>query len=195
MKIRGLASQFALALTCALLPGAPYAQDQKTMSPAEQRAQLKKDVPDTLSTFRKADPGIERFFKDSAGYAVFPRIGKAGFILGGGHGAGEVYAKGNKLLGTATMTLVTVGLQAGAQEFSEIIFFQNQAALDRFMQGKFEFGASASAVIITTGAAKSKESADGVAAFVHPRGGAMAEAALGTQKFSFKAEGGSSMKK
>jgi hypothetical protein len=44
-------------------------------------------------------------------------------------------------------------------------------------------------VIITAGAAKTKEYTDGVAAFARPRGGAMAEAALGTQKFTFKPEG------
>ena len=94
MKTRTLAFQFAFALACVLAPGLPFAQDQKSPTPAEQRAQLKKDVPDTIASFRKADPGIERFFKDSAGYAVFPRVGKAGFIFGGGHGAAEVYAKG-----------------------------------------------------------------------------------------------------
>jgi lipid-binding SYLF domain-containing protein len=195
MKTRGLVLQFALALGFALLPGAPYAQDQKGYNAAEYRAQLKKEVPETIAAYKKADPAIDRFFKNAAGYAVFPRIGKAGFIIGGGQGGAEVYGKGNKLMGTATMTIVTVGLQAGAQEFSEIIFFETQAALDRFTQGKFEFAASASAVIITAGAAKSKEYTDGVAVFVQPRGGAMAEAALGTQKFSFKAEGGDSMKK
>jgi len=189
MKARAFAFvvPVAFAVASLLLPGMSYAQDQKT--PAEQRAQLKKDTQDTIAAYKKTDPAIDRFFKDSAGYAVFPRVGKAGFILGGGHGAAEVYAKGNKLLGTATMTLVTVGLQAGAQEFSEILFFENQAALDRFTQGKFEFAASASAVILTTGAAKGKEYRDGVAVFVQPRGGAMAEAALGTQKYSFKADG------
>src|SRR5262245_42372462 len=181
MKTRTFAFQFAFALACFLLPGAPHAQ-QKDQTPAEQRAALKKDTQDTIASYRKTDPGIERFFKDSAGYAVFPRVGKIGFIFGGGHGAAEVYEKG-KLIGTSTMTLVTVGLQAGAQEFSEIIFFENKAALDRFTQGKFEFTASVSAVIVTAGAAKAANYRDGVVVFAQSRGGAMAEAALGTQKF------------
>jgi lipid-binding SYLF domain-containing protein len=186
MKTQTFAFHCAFALACFLLPAVPHAQ-QKEQTPAEFRAQLKKEAPETVAAFRKADPTIERFFKDSAGYAVFPRIGKAGFIIGGGHGAGEVYEKG-KLIGTANTTLVTVGLQAGAQEFSEIIFFENQAAVDRFKQSNFEFAASASAVIITAGAAKSAKYTNGVAVFAHPRGGAMAEAALGTQKFTFKPE-------
>ena len=104
-----------------------------------------------------------------------------------------MFEKG-KVIGTATMTLVTVGLQAGAQEFREIIFFQNQAALDRFKEGKFEFAASASAVSLKSGASKDAKYSDGVVVFAHPRGGAMVEAALGTQKFSYKPETGSAKK-
>src|SRR5262245_47688173 len=99
MKTRGLALQLALALSCLLLTGAPYAQDQKAATPAEQRAKLKTGTQDTIAMYNKTDPSIDRFFRDSAGYAVFPRVGKAGFIFGGGHGAAEVYGKGNKLLG------------------------------------------------------------------------------------------------
>lgn len=181
-----LALSLALALACAAAAGPSFAQE-KQMTPAEQRAQLRKDTGETIAAYRKADPGIARFFKSAAGYAVFPRVGKLGFLLGGGHGAGEVYERG-KLIGTASITLATVGLQIGAQEFSQIVFFENQAALDRFKQNKFEFTANVSAVIITTGASDASNYRDGVAVFTQPRGGAMAEAALGTQKFSFKRE-------
>jgi len=32
---------------------------------------------------KKADPGLSKFFDKAAGYAVFPDIGKGGFIVGG----------------------------------------------------------------------------------------------------------------
>jgi lipid-binding SYLF domain-containing protein len=185
-----LALQLATALFCILLPGTSAAQE---MSPAEYRAKLTKEAPETIASYKKADPSIDRFFKDSAGYAVFPRIGKAAFIVGGGHAMGEVYEKG-KVIGSATVTIATVGLQIGAQEFSEIIFFQDQAALDRFKQNKFEFTANVSAVIITAGAAKAANYRDGVAVFSQPRGGVMAEVALGAQKFSFKPESAAAKK-
>lgn len=179
--------RLAAVLAFAALPGTAFTQE-KQLTPEEQRAQLRKDTPVTIASYRKADPGIARFFKNSAGYVVFPRVGKVGFIFGGGHGAGEVYEKG-KLIGTATITLATVGLQIGAQEFSQIIFFENAAALGRFKQNKFEFTANVSAVIITAGASDAANYRDGVVVFTQPRGGAMAEAALGTQKFSFTPEG------
>lgn len=188
MKKTHLALSLAAVFGCALLTGSPEALAQsKNRTPVDQRAVLSKDVPETIAAYRKADPDLERFFKESAGYVVFPRIGKLGIIIAGGHGTGEVY-EGGKLLGTATITIATVGLQAGVEEFSEIIFFRDRAALDRFKQNKFEFTANISAVMITTGAAKGANYRDGVAVFTQPRGGAMVEAALGAQKFGFQAE-------
>ena len=181
----------ALACLCALISNPVAAQDKK--SPAEYRQETAKGVQDTIARFRKSDPSIEKFFKDSTGYVVFPRVGKAGFIFAGGHGDGEVFEKG-KLIGTASVTIATVGLQAGIQEYSEIIFFENQAAMDRFKQNKFEFTAGMSAVAVTAGAAKSANYRDGVAVFTHSTAGAMVAAALGTQKFSFRAEGGEAKK-
>ena len=182
----------ALALLGALVSAPVVAQDKKT--PAEYRQETAKGVQDTIARFRKADPAIEKFFKDSAGYVVFPRVGKAGFIFAGGHGDGEAYEKG-KLIGTASVTMATVGLQAGIQEYSEIIFFENQAALDRFKQNKFEFTAGVSAVAITAGAAKRANYRDGVAVFTQTTAGAMVEAALGGQKLNFRPDGAPAAKK
>ena len=190
-----IALQFATAFFLALLIGTAAAQpdEKKQLSPAEYRAQVSKDVQNTIAKFKKTDAGIERFFKDSAGYVVFARVGKAGFIFAGGHGDGEVFEKG-KVIGTASVTMATVGLTAGVQEYSEIVFFQNQAALDRFKQNKFEFTAGVSAVILKAGAAKSADYRDGVAVFTMPTAGVMAEASLGGQKFSFKPEGAAAKK-
>ena len=173
------AFQLTVAFMCTLLSGSLVAQDQ--------RKEMAQNVQDTIATYRKVDPGIERFFKESAGYVVFPRVGKGGFIIAGGHGDGEVYEKG-KAVGAASITLGSVGLTAGAQEFSEIIFFQNQAAVDRFKQNKFEFTANASAVIVKAGASKASNYRDGVVVFTRATAGAMAELSLGTQKFKFKPE-------
>jgi len=180
----------ALTFAFALLPYsiAGHAKERDTRkSPEAMRAELKAQVQTTIARFKKTDPGIERFFKDSAGYAVFPTIGKLGFILGGGYGEGEVYEAG-RLIGVASLSFGTVGLQAGAQEYSEIIFFKDKAAVERFTQNKFEFDASASAVVWKSGAAAANDYRGGVAVFVLPKGGVMAEAAIGSQKFAFKPE-------
>jgi lipid-binding SYLF domain-containing protein len=190
MTIKSFGLPLALAFLCTLLSAPLAAQDK---SREDYRKEVAKGVQDTIARFRKADPAIEKFFKDSAGYVVFPRVGKVGFIFAGGHGEGEVYEKG-RLAGVASLTILTVGLQAGIQDFSEIIFFENQAALDRFKQNKFEFTAGVSAVALTAGAAKGANYRDGVAVFTQTTAGAMLEVALGTQKFSFSTEGGAAKK-
>jgi lipid-binding SYLF domain-containing protein len=194
MTRRIFAVYLAALLACAVLPAAAAEKEYKDMTPAEYRQQVHKDVLSTVARIKKVDPGIERFFKDSVGYVVFPRVGKAGFIFGGGTGDGELYEKGH-VVGAASITLATVGLQAGVQEFSQIVFFKDQAALDRFKQNNFEFAANASAVILKAGASQGKDYTGGVAVFTHSTAGAMAEATVGTQKFSFKADAAPAKKK
>ncbi|HUK04317.1 MAG TPA: YSC84-related protein [Burkholderiales bacterium] len=180
----------ALTLAFALLPYSMAVQakdNEKKKSPEQLRAELKANVQSTIARFKKTDPGVERFLKDSAGYAVFPTIGKLGFILGGGYGEGEVYEAG-KLVGVASLSFGTVGLQAGAQEYGEIVFFKEKADVERFKQNKFEFDASASAVVWKSGAAAANDYRGGVAVFVLPKGGVMAEAAIGGQRFAYKPE-------
>jgi lipid-binding SYLF domain-containing protein len=185
--------QLAAILACGAFPALAAEKDYKDMTPAEYRQKVHKDVLAVVARTKKVDPGIDRFFKSSAGYVVFPRVGKFGFIVGGGGGDGELFEKG-RVIGTASITLATIGLQVGVQEFSQLIFFKDQAALDRFKENKFEFTANASAVIVTAGASKGADYRDGVAVFTHSTAGAMAEIALGTQKFSFKRDGAAAKK-
>jgi lipid-binding SYLF domain-containing protein len=161
------------------------------------------DFSATIDQFKQSD-AVKPFFSNSYGYAVFPTIGKGGLGIGGAYGKGQVYQDG-KVTGEATMTKLSVGLQAGGQAFSEIIFFKDKRAYDEFTSGAFEFDAQASAVVITAGAqAKSgTEGATagagaggpgkqaeakyrkGMAVFANIKGGLMYELAIGGQKFKF----------
>jgi len=186
--------RFAAVLATMLLAAAPasYAQEKKP-SGADQRGSLQASARETIAQFTKADAGFDKALKDAAGYVVFPKVGKAGFIVGGAHGDGEVFEKG-KAIGTASVTMGTVGLQAGAQEYSQIVVFKEQAALDRFKQNKFEFAANASAVAIKTGAAAAAKYTQGAAIFVRNISGIMAEASVGAQRFKFQPDGGTAKK-
>ena len=128
---------------------------------------------------------LKPYFKEAAGFAVFPNIAKAGLGFGGARGSGEVFEEG-KVIGSTTVTQLSFGLQLGAQAFSQIIFFQNKRDLDRFTDGNFEFGASASAALITEGANASVDYTNGVAVMTFSKGGLMYEASIGGQKFTFK---------
>jgi lipid-binding SYLF domain-containing protein len=128
------------------------------------------------------DASLDGFLRNAYGYAIFPSVGKGGFIVGGGHGRGEVYEQG-KFIGFADITQATVGAQVGGQTYSELIVFQNKQALDNFRYGKIKFTANASAVAIKSGASAAANYSNGVAIFTMAQGGLMAEAAVGGQEF------------
>jgi len=128
---------------------------------------------------------LKPYFKKAKGYAVFPNITKAGIGIGGARGKGEVFEKG-KVIGSTSVTQLSFGLQLGGKAFSQIIFFKDKKDLERFTQGNFEFGASASAALITEGANASADYSDGVAVLTFSKGGLMYEASIGGQKFSFQ---------
>ena len=128
---------------------------------------------------------LKPYFKEAAGFAVFPNIAKAGLGIGGARGNGEVFEDG-KVIGYTTVTQLSFGFQLGGQAFSQIIFFQNKRDLDRFTDGNFEFGASASAALITEGANASVDYTNGVAVMTFSKGGLMYEASIGGQIFTFK---------
>ena len=111
-----------------------------------------------------------------------------------------------KHVGDTSMTQVSVGFQAGGQAYSQIIFFQDRRAFDEFTSGQFALDASIGAVAITAAAGASagttgstagasggkKDAATaggfqkGMAVFTIVKGGAMYEASVAGQKFSYK---------
>jgi len=160
---------------------------------------------DAIKSFSNAGESGE-FFKTAYGYALFPTIGKAAFVVGGAYGEGKVFVN-SQHVGNSTMTQVSVGAQWGGQAFSQIIFFQNEQAFRDFTSGNFEFSAQASAVAITAGASAEANTGGGTSAgvsggrndaittsggyrkgmaiFTIAKGGLMFEAALGGQKFTY----------
>src|SRR5687768_2195036 len=86
------------------------------------------EYSDTIALFKNAGES-GAFFAKSYGYAVFPTVGKGGFIVGGAHGKGRVYRQGSPV-GETSMTEVSVGAQAGGQAFSQIVFFEDKRAFD-----------------------------------------------------------------
>lgn len=144
-----------------------------------------KDVQATIEDFLKVDPRVESFIETSAGYAVFPTVGKAAFLVGGAHGNGELILAGSAV-GKTEITEVSVGLQAGGQSFSEIIFFETEADIDRFTDGKLEFSSGFSAVAVSGGATDKPPYREGVVVFTHTKGGLMAEMSVGGQKFKYE---------
>ena len=162
---------------------------------------------DTVALFKNAGQSAE-FFDNSYAYAVFPRISKAAIVVGGAHGSGRVYLHG-RFIGVAEMTQASIGVQAGAEQYSEIIFFRDKRALDEFTSGSFEFDASAGVVAVTAGASATTGTAGagestssgqkdaattgryrkGLAVFTIVKGGLLFDAAIAGQRFSYTSRG------
>lgn len=168
------AMAFAMMTGCASTrPESVAAQDE-----------LKTDADATLARFHQLDPTTRDFIRDAYGYAIFPTVGKGGAIAGGAFGRGALYEKG-MFVGWCDMPQATLGAQLGGQTYSQLIVFETPEALNRFKDGRFAFAANASAVAAENGAAASAKYQDGVVVFVDPKGGLMAEAAIGGQKFNY----------
>ena len=163
------------------------------------------EYDDAIAMFKDAGQSAA-FFKNSYAYAVFPTVGKGGLVVGAAHGKGRVYKQG-KYVGDTTVNQVSVGMQAGGQAYSQIVFLEDERAFDEFTSGNFELGATAQAVAITAAAGASagstgasagasggkKDAATvgkyhkGMAVFTVAKGGLMYEASVAGQKFSYKA--------
>ena len=134
-----------MALVVGLMAGCSTGSVSK-----EERDTLLKQAEASKQEWNKVDPQFEAFAKKGYGYAFFPEITKGGFVVGGARGQGVVYEKGQHI-GYADLTQLSAGFQAGLQDYSQLIVFENQAAMDKFKRNEFDFGANASAVYADKG--------------------------------------------
>ncbi|MHC4624656.1 MAG: lipid-binding SYLF domain-containing protein [Planctomycetota bacterium] len=173
------ASLLAILALCLVEAGCATVPEKQ-----ESKAVLSAEVREAIAKFKGRDPSIKRFFDDSYGYAVLPKVFKGAFWVGGAYGKGQVYEK-NEMAGYCSMSQATLGFSFGGEFFREIIFFRYKGDLDRFRSGEFTFSAQASAVALTSGAAAKADYKGGMAVFVMTDQGLMVDASLGGQKFKY----------
>lgn len=162
-----------------------------------------------MEEFKKAGL-VNEYFENAYGWASFPKVGKFAFMVGIGGAGGEVFVKKPdgevENVGKSTLVLASGGWSLGLTIFSEIIFFENKEAFDRFTNGNFEFQAGAKVHCLTAGADSAARTTgsgettavagseggkstggyhDGMATFVLPKMGAMIDVSAEGQKFSF----------
>lgn len=157
-----------------------------TVLPVAARAEATvKEADQAIAAIKKADPGMKKFFSTSAGYAVFPNVAKGGLVVGGAGGSGYLY-EGGKPVGKTGLSQVTIGAQIGGEAYVEVVFFETKEALAAFKKGEWAMAAQVSAVMVKSGASADAKYKDGVAVFTMMKGGAMAEASVGGQKFTYE---------
>lgn len=188
-KINRSSRTFVHGLLACALAGATLATAACSTAPKSEaeRTALQVDTTAFLTEARETDPTLERFFDSCAGYAVFPSIGKGGFVVGGAYGRGQLFDRSGRLLGYCDVSQGSIGAQIGGQSFGEIIFFESMQKLRSFKGGEFALAAQASAVALASGAAAAAKYDEGIAIFVLQPKGLMVEASIGGQQFNYQA--------
>jgi lipid-binding SYLF domain-containing protein len=118
---------------------------------------------------------------------VFPKITKAGLMVGGQSGDGVLLKEG-KATAYYNTSGVSYGLQAGAQQFGYAMFFMNEKSLNALNETSgFEVGVGPSIVVVDEGMAKSlttKTANQDVYAFIFSQKGLMAGVGLQGNKIT-----------
>jgi len=125
---------------------------------ASEAAALVKEAQATLNAFKhnKNFPGLSADVQRARGVLIFPKVLKAGFILGGSGGTGVLMVRDEKTgrwVGPAFYTVASAGfgLQAGVSSAQTLVLVNTQKALDSLYKSKVQVGADASAAIWKSG--------------------------------------------
>jgi lipid-binding SYLF domain-containing protein len=154
---------------------------------AASREEIDQGADAALKSLYASTPSAKALGEKAKGILVFPSVLKAGLVVGGQGGDGTLI-KGGKKVAYYNTAAVSVGLQAGAQEFSYALFFMSDAVLKNFEASKgFEIGVGPSVVFIDEGAAKDASTLTGksdVLGFVFGQKGLMAGIGLKGSKIT-----------
>jgi lipid-binding SYLF domain-containing protein len=150
---------------------------------ATDKSQTK--AADAITRFRDRIPRTEKYFEQAYGYAILPSVTRVGFGFGGAYGKGFVI-EGDNAIGTTKFFQFTSGIQAGAKNFSMIVFFKDKEALENYQSGKLQFLGQAGLAFATVGVAGTPAFNDGVAMVTVTRLGLMGEFTISGARFSYK---------
>lgn len=142
--IRSLSCMFITAL-CAFLPAHAA---EKNVDPA---VKLERDAKRALDNLTAKVSSARSLRKDAVAILVFPRVGKAGFVVAGQHGRGALL-RGGKAVDFFETAGISAGFQAGAQTYGYALFFMNEGALSQLDRADgFEIGVGPSVVVVDEG--------------------------------------------
>jgi lipid-binding SYLF domain-containing protein len=146
------------------------------LASAQGGGALEADAKRAYNSLVAKVPAANALGKNAVAVLVFPKITKAGLMIGGQSGDG-VLLRGGKAAGYYNTSGASFGLQAGAQQFGYALFFVNEKALKALTEtGGFEVGVGPSVVVVDEGMGKSAPSItmkDDVYAFIFGQKGLM----------------------
>ena len=176
-----LISNFFLLITICLLSSCQSIDERNNGNIINRDAEL------ALQTLFEIDPDTISIYKNASGTLIIPRITKAGFVLGGAYGEG-VLRINEAPIDFYSLASASYGLQIGAQQYSNIIFFMTEEALQKFrVKDGWELGVDAEVVFRDKGYSlgiSSKTISKPVYAVVFDQKGLLAGTSLVGAKFS-----------
>ncbi|MBN2231799.1 MAG: hypothetical protein JW781_03130 [Deltaproteobacteria bacterium] len=114
----------------------------------------------TLQRFKDAVMGGEQFLARAKGVLVFPKVIKAGLIVGGEYGEGALRID-NRTVAYYSTAAGSLGLQAGAQSKSIVLVFLTASALQDFRASTgWKAGADGSVAVVQWGVGEDINSLD-----------------------------------
>jgi lipid-binding SYLF domain-containing protein len=117
-------------------------------------AALDADAKAALQSLYAATPAAKALGEKARAVLVFPRIVKAGFIVGAQAGDGALLQSG-ATVAYYNIAAASYGLQAGVQSFGYAMFLMTDSALTYFKEtAGFELGVGPSIVVVDEGMAK-----------------------------------------
>lgn len=143
--------QYGLAAMALILASGPVAQPASAATAAELNAEGNAALARLYSQSDRA----KRYAKDARAILVFPKILKAGLVVGGQGGEGVLFVRG-KPVRYYKIAAASFGLQAGGQTFSYALFLMNDKALNYLNKNdRWAIGSGPSVVVIDKGKAMS----------------------------------------
>jgi lipid-binding SYLF domain-containing protein len=111
----------------------------------KEQAEVKKAGQDALNALYKAQPSARKAVESAAGYAAFSNFGMKILIAGGGTGKGVAVNNKTKAMTYMKMAEIQAGLGLGIKKFRLVWVFENEQALNSFINSGWEFGGQATA--------------------------------------------------
>lgn len=128
-----------------------------TSSPAlaASAREIDAQTNEALHLLYTTQPRARALARRATAILVFPKIIKAGLIIGGQSGDGALRVNGSTI-GYYNISAASFGLQAGGQKFSYALFFMNESALQYLQKSNgWAIGSGPSVVVLDKGAAAS----------------------------------------
>jgi len=115
----------------------------------KQRTEIRKMAHDTLQQLYKAEPKTKAAVTHAAGYAVFSNMGVKILVAGSGNGKGIAVNNKTKQETFMKMLQVQAGLGMGVKKFRVVFVFDNEKALDTFVNSGWQLGGQSTAAAKT----------------------------------------------